>query len=354
MDAAIGDSGRQSGSASQPFLAADVGGTHARVALVQASRVDSRVLDVLAYRAFRCADFSSLTDLLRAFLRHESGVAVRRCVLACAGQLTHGEVTIHDNLAWPIRLSEVRLTLGFDEVAVLNDFEALGYALDDAGSVPSRLLCGPDTRVAGPMLIVGPGTGLGASVRLPGPPEQVLATEAGQIDLAPQTTCEREVLARLAPAGGYVPYEQVVSGPGVLVLYRALCELHGASAALATPEAVTVAAWAGADRHAVAAVDMFCALLGSFAGNLAMVCMARGGVYLAGGFLASMFDLLARSRFAERFVHGRSVRNFLEQVPVRVLEPGRYGVRGAARWYLRKLTGALPASLRAVECAAGS
>lgn len=307
MDAAVKHPDRHPCVPMPPFLAADVGGTHARVALVRASGADGRVVDVLAYREFNCADFPGLPDLLRA-------------------------------------------ALGFDDVAVLNDFEALGHALDDARGLRTRLLCGPDTNAIGPALVVGPGTGLGAAVHLPGPSGQVLTTEAGQMDFAPQTVRERELLARLAPAGGYVPYERIVSGPGLLTVYRTLCGLRGAPALLATPEAVTAAARAGNDRHAVAAVDVFCALLGSFAGNLAMVCMARGGVYLAGGFLSSMFDLLQRSRFAERFVHGRSVRRFLEGVPVRVMEHGQHGVLGAARWYLRKLALESPVRGYAMEC----
>lgn len=349
MDAAVKDPGHLPSASALPFLAADVGGTHARIALVQASRTDDYAVDVLVYRELRCADFSTLSELLRAFVDRDAGVTVRRCVLACAGQVLGDEV-VHDNLAWPVRLSRLRAALRCDDVAVLNDFEALGHALDDVRDLRSRLLCGPDTYTRGATLVVGPGTGLGAALHLPGPFGQVLTTEAGQMDFAPQTVRERELLARLAPMGGYVPYERLLSGPGLLTIYRALCEMHGAPVQLATPEAVSVTARAGSDSQAVAAVDVFCALLGSFAGNLAMVFMARGGVYLAGGFLSSMFDLLQRSRFAERFVHGRSVQEVLERVPVRVMEHGRHGVLGAARWYLRRLADESPVRRQAMEC----
>lgn len=193
------------------------------------------------------------------------------------------------------------------------------------------------------MLVVGPGTGLGAAVHLPDHGHgSVLATEAGQMDCATQTLREREVLASLAPEGGYVPYERIVSGPGLLTLYRTLRGLRGKPRDLDTPEAVTVAARAGTDPEATEAVEMFCGLLGSFVGNLAMVFMAAGGVYLAGGFLSSMFDLLQQSRFAERFLHERSVRAFLERVPVRVMEHGQHGVLGAAKWYLDRLAAVEP------------
>lgn len=342
MGAVVNHSDRQERNPAQPFLAADVGGTHARVALVQPSHVRDRAIEILAYRKLGLDDYPDLADLLRSFVANDVRVTVHRCVIACAGQVV-GDKVIHDNLAWPIKLSRLRKALAFDDVAVLNDFEALGYALDEIRIVGGQLLCGPDTRAQGPTLVIGPGTGLGAAVQLAGRAHGVvLTTEAGQMDFAPQTVREREVLASVAPGGGYVPYEHIVSGPGLLTLYRTLCGLHGHSPELATPEAITAAARGRVDRQAVEAVDMFCAVLGSFVGNLAMLFMARGGVYLAGGFLSSILDLLRQSCFAERFLHERSVREFLTRVPVRVIEHGQHGLLGAARWYLDRLSRSRP------------
>lgn len=325
---------------SQPFLAADVGGTHARVALLRAAAGGKHDIEVVAYRKFACADFAGLSELLRAFVERDATLPVTRCVIACAGQVID-DVIVNDNLAWRVSLSVLRDALAFEDVALLNDFEALGYALDDVGESESLLLCGPDIHGDGPALVVGPGTGLGAAVRLPGPNgARVLATEAGQMDLAPCTALEREVLARLAPGGGYVPYERILSGPGLLTLYSNLCALRGVSPGLGTPEAVTAAACAGSDAEAIATVEVFCAVLGGFVGNLAMAFMANGGVFLAGGVLPEMSQLLQRSRFVERFLDKGGMREFLARVPVRLIEHGRHGVLGAARWYLdRRLCG---------------
>jgi glucokinase len=322
-----------------PFLAADIGGTHARLALVQAAQNRGRGVEVLAYRKFACADFPGPTELLRTFVDDEVRAPVRHCVLACAGQVMGDEV-VNDNSAWPIHLTSLRQALALDDIAVLNDFEALAYALDNHLARSGRLLCGPDTHPAGPALVIGPGTGLGAAVRLPDSAGGgVLGTEAGQMDFAPNSIREREILTHLAPTGGYVAYEQIVSGPGLLTLYTTLCELAGETPGLSTPQAVTAAAVAGSDPQAGEAVEIFCASLGSLAGSLAMTFMASGGVYLAGGFLYSMFDLLERSAFWQRFLHGRSVRAFLAQVPVWVTEHDRNGVLGAANWYLRSARG---------------
>jgi glucokinase len=321
--------------ASMAFLAADIGGTHGRVALMRASHDDPRGVETLAYRVFACADFPTLSELLKTFLDAEVHAPVKHCVLACAGQIMGDEV-VNDNLAWPIHLTQLRHALSLDEVAVLNDFEALAYALDGSLVDDGRHLCGPDTHASGPTLVIGPGTGLGAAVHVPSPAGGfVLATEAGQMDFAPNSVREREVLTHLAPNGGYVAFEHIVSGPGLLTIYATLCALHGETPKLGTPEAVTMAAVAGNDAQAVEAVEIFCGSLGSFTGNLAMAFMATGGVYLAGGFLSSIFDLLKRSAFEERFLHGRSARALLSQVPVWVTEHGRHGVQGAAQWYLR-------------------
>jgi glucokinase len=325
-----------------PFLAADIGGTHARVALMRASRDAIGGVETLAYQVFACAEFSTLSELLQAFVDADVRVPVKHCVLACAGQIVGNEV-VNDNLAWPIHLAQLRQTLGLEEVAVLNDFEALAYALDGPLADGGRHLCGPQTHSSGLTLVIGPGTGLGAAAHVPGPVGGfVLTTEAGQMDFAPNSVREREVLAHLAPNGGYVAFEHIVSGPGLLTLYATLCALHGVTPKLATPEAVTKAAVACSDAQAVEAVEILCASLGSFVGNLAMAFMATGGVYLAGGFLSSIFELLKRSAFEERFLHGRSARALLSQVPVWVTEHGHHGVQGAAQWYLRHgMSGAL-------------
>ncbi len=346
MDGIIEYPARYADAAAPIFLAADVGGTHARVALLRATAAAQSGVEVLAYQTYGCADFPSLSGLLQAFIAAEVTVPVRTCVLACAGQVM-GDAVVNDNLAWRVNLPRLRHALAFERVDVLNDFEALGYALDAGRDLATRLLCGPDTCRQGPTVVVGPGTGLGAAVRLPQAGSSfVLTTECGQMDFAPTTTREREVLERLAPSGGYVAYERILSGPGLLVLYRTLCAMQDVQPLLETPEAITAAARACSDACAIEAVNLFCAVLGGFSGGLAMAFMAEGGVYLAGGFLASMYDLLQQSRFVERFLHQRSVREFLQRVPVRVMEHGRHGVLGAARWYLRQLADAESATPR--------
>lgn len=315
------------------FLAVDVGGTHARVGLVAAGGATERPL-ILVYETYRCAAYSSLTDILRSFCRahHVHSCAL---VLACAGYMDQGRV-INDNLAWPVAPEVLRVEGGFTEVAVLNDFEAFAHAIGHIDRQSTMTIAEGDTDPQGPIAVVGPGTGLGAALWLPGVPVRVLHTEAGQMELAARPGIEQVIRAELGPADGYVAYEHVLSGPGLLRLYRALGVVRGCSAPLTEPSAISAAALAGADPLATEAVDFFCRWLGAFCGDVAIAFGASGGVCLAGGFLAQLLSVLRAGPFMERFLDKGVMRSFLTSTPVFVVEHGQLGVLGAATWQSRR------------------
>jgi glucokinase len=320
---------------SAPFLAADVGGTYARVGLVQGSR--GAAAKVLAYRKYLCAEYPTLAAILSDFLAKEaSGLHIDRCALACAGYVLDGTV-INYNLPWKVSLAELRGALGIQDMSLINDFEAVAHAARFVDPAHTLLLAGPESAI-GPLIVVGPGTGLGSAVCIPGRRgATVLATEAGQTSLAPGTAREREILDRLARDGDYVSYERLLCGPGMCTLYRVLSEMRGSKAALDTPEAVTLAAMQASDSVALETLHIFCALLGGFVGNMALLYGARGGVYLTGGILPGMREFLVKSQFVNRFLDKGRMRAFLERVPVRLMEHGQLGVIGAAGWSLESL-----------------
>ena len=145
---------------------------------------------------------------------------------------------------------------------------------------------------------------------------------------------EIELLRVLGRGQSHVSFEDVLSGPGLLRVYRALCELNGSDVLQLTPAEVTAAALGGHDTAAVEALETFCAVLGSFAGDLALLYGACGGVHLAGGILPQIHDFLRRSAFAERFRNKGVMRAYLEKIPVDLIEHGQLGVIGAASWFL--------------------
>lgn len=315
----------------QRFLAADVGGTHARVGLVRGAP-GGRVT-VLAYRKYNCADYPGLGDILRDFLDNEARLPADRCALACAGYVLDDEI-VNYNLPWKVSLAQLRRDLGMRDISVINDFEAVAHAARFIDPAKTLLLAGPE-RAEGALLVVGPGTGLGSAVCIPRQAGNlVLATEAGQTSLAPGTATEREVLARIAGNDTYVSHERVLSGPGLVTLYQVLGAMRAAVCPLQTPEEITSAALENSDAVAEETLHMFCALLGSFVGNLVLLYGARGGVYLTGGILPGMRDFLVRSAFVKRLLDKGRMRAYLERVPVRLMEHGQLGVIGAAGWYL--------------------
>ena len=333
--------------ASEPFLATDVGGTHARVALMAATPAGNQPVSVLHYHRYQCAEWDSLGAVLRDFLDELPGAGhgqartcIHRGVIASAGVLM-GDTIVNENLPWPVEVGSLRTRLGLARLAVINDFEAVAWAAQFLGAADTLpVIETPQPAARGPVLVMGPGTGLGCAVLLPRPGHaQVLPTEAGQISLAPGNEREIEILRILARGRTRVCFEDALSGPGLLNLYHALCELHGAPVALATPAEITGAALTGHDAIAMETLAVFCGLLGSFVGDLAMLYGASGGIFLAGGILPRIHAYLRTSHFAERFLDKGVMRAFLQKIPVRLIEHGQLGVIGAAGWFLDEQQG---------------
>lgn len=318
-------------AAHDAFLAADVGGTYARIGLI-AFGSNEHAPTVLAYRVYKCADHADLESILHTFC-DELRAKPDRLILACAGFM-HDDVVVNNNLRWQVAPITLAKNLGFKSVNVINDFEALAYGTSYLDASNVKTLHRPDNmdEVRGPVVIVGPGTGLGVAVRFPDARPAVLATEAGHIQLAARTGREQHVLGELAPANTHVPYDEILSGPGLLRLYRALCRLERLPAVFQEPVAITAAACAGSNVRAVEALQMFCGWLGSYVGDLAMLYGATGGIYIAGGFLSQISDFVEKSSFVSRFLDKGVVRPFLQTVPVHVVEHAQLGVMGAACW----------------------
>jgi glucokinase len=323
-------------SPERAFLAADVGGTHARIGLVSPRPDGHRPVTVLEYRRYACAEWPSLTAVLKDFVSQlNAGTHVDHCAVASAGYVL-GDAIVNDNLPWPVSIRDIRDTLGISTLAVVNDFEAVAYATQFMTYGDTTPVIETHTpQMAGPVLVMGPGTGLGSAVLLPGKPHAtVLPTEAGQVALAPGNELEIEVLRFLARDRAYVSFEHALSGPGLVNLYDAICSLRGVKTTLHIPADVTRSAVEQSDPAATEALNVFCGLLGSFVGDLVLLYGARGGVYLAGGILPQIRDLLLSSTFAERFFNKGVMRPYLQQVPVRLMEHGQLGVIGAAGLYL--------------------
>ncbi|HEY5802516.1 MAG TPA: glucokinase [Lysobacter sp.] len=323
----------------QPFIAADVGGTHARVGLVRVG-ADGKV-DVLQYQRYACAEYPSLAAILDHFAAASSAERTH-AVVAIAGRL-EGDTLINSNLQWPVSVQRTREAAGITHLALLNDFEAVACAMSYVDAATMTRVCGPVGAGNGPALVLGPGTGFGAALCLRSAlqqraPLRVLASEAGHAALAASTTRELDLVRVLLQRWPHVDNERVLSGPGLVNTYAALCELDGVTPRLDNPEAIAAAAQSGGDARAVETLQLFCALLGSLAGDLA-VTFGADSVYLAGGIPAQIRPFLLDSEFAARFRNKGVLGEVLARVPVWLVDHGQLGLVGAAAWYYERHSG---------------
>lgn len=296
-----------------PTLVADIGGTNARFGLIDDRGIrDSRIL--------ACADHPSLEAVAEAYL-----AAVKpdpwpvRGAFSIAGPVTGDTVTM-TNLPWSFSVSRARGVLGLDRLAVINDFTAVALSVPRL-TADDRRQVGDGVPEANAVIgVIGPGSGLGVSGLMPGAQGwMALAGEGGHVTMAPVSDRESAVLGQLRKSFDHVSAERVLSGPGLVHLYEALCVLDNREPDRLTPAQVTDAAVNGTHPHCVEAVEMFCAMLGTAAGNLALTLGARGGVYIAGGIVPKLDGLFLHSRFRKRFVEKGRMREFLAPIPTYVI-----------------------------------
>lgn len=317
----------------RPFLVTDVGGTHARIALV---RQDTHgAIEILEHHDYRCSDYPGLAPIIAEFLAAPGQPKVDDIAIGCAGIL-QDEAVISSNLPWPVSLPDLR-GLGIARLAVVNDFVAVAHAAQCMTAENSSLLT-PDARSAGPgpVLVVGPGTGLGAAIRVPhGDRIVVLPSEAGHLSFAPGNAREIEVLTWLLQQTPHVSNEHLVSGPGLLRLYQVLCALDGVQARQHAPADIPAAARRGDDVQAAEAARMFCGMFGSVVADVVMVSGAVTA-FIAGGIVPKIKDFLGDDTFNARFLNKGVMRQVLERVPVYLFENPHTGLIGAASWYLEQ------------------
>ncbi|GAB4521403.1 MAG: glucokinase [Amphiplicatus sp.] len=307
------------------MLVADMGGTNARFAL--ASYTDGKIC-IREKRGYRAAEFAALADAARAFL-DAVGAKPRRACFAVAGPVID-DVVDFTNSPWTLPVRETKEALGLETLHVVNDFYALAAGalhLPEEGFETVRAGAGDP---AAPRVVLGPGTGFGQALVVPVDGEyRVIATEGGHVGVSPGTEEELAVFAELARIAPRVFVERVVSGPGIVNLYRALSALAGEAPAFDSPDDVTQAALSGSDARAVRTVELFCELLGRVAGDAVLGCGARGGVILGGGILPKIRAFFRGTRFVDCFLDKARQREYVEDVPVRLIVDDAAALYGA-------------------------
>ncbi len=315
------------GSAPYPRLVGDVGGTSARFGWVEAAGAG-----VTRLASYRCDAHSGLEAVITHYLADQALPAPPAGAIGIATPVTGDRVAM-TNRDWSFSTRALQQQLGLQRLVVLNDFAALALALPDL--LPAELhAVGGGTAVAGAArALLGAGTGLGVSGLMPvGAGHVPVVGEGGHATLAGANADEDRVIERLRGRYGHVSAERVLSGAGLVDLYRVCCEVDGVAVEPLDPATLTARAAQAGDPQCSAAVELFFDFLGSVAGNLALTLGARGGVYIGGGIVPELGDWISRSRFRERFEAKGRFRAYLEKIPVWVITAsGAPALRGANR-----------------------
>ncbi|MFU8765499.1 MAG: glucokinase [Haliea sp.] len=314
------------GAARSGRLVADVGGTNTRIALF-----DGSDRQLLALRRYRNQDFTGLEAVLTRWLEAHPEAQPREACIAVAAP-PDGDTAIMSNCNWSFSGRELAARFGWDRVGLINDFQANAFALPWLTPADWHEIQ-PGNSAYPRLATVGPGTGLGGSVLdCSSMPHRAVACEPGQMTLAPQNLLELELWRVLLHQHPRIYAELLLSGPGLQRLYQALAQVQGVAANPLQSEAISARALAGTDALCVAALDLFCALLGAASADFVLASGAFGGLYLAGGILPSFPAFLQQSAFRQRFIDRGPMQGHLQLMPVRIIthvEPGLLGASHA-------------------------
>lgn len=323
------------------ILTGDVGGTHSRLEIF--SPVDGGMTSLVTEKYLN-AGFGSFEQLLQGFLaEHGAGLSIDAACLAVAGPVNSGRCQL-TNLDWLLDEQLLCETFPLGRCFLLNDFAAIPYGVDDLAveELPSLQVGRP--REGGVRAFVGAGTGLGQALAIPdGETFRVLSSEAGHADFAPGSTRQLELLGRLRSILGPVSNESLLSGRGLVNIYTGLFELKMANmesgvdiTADDAPAQISEAARRG-DKLSALAVDYFFEMLGSYLGDLALQTLPFGGLYLAGGIVPKLRDLMDVDQMLQAYRDKARMQDLLEEIPIRLILNEGVARLGAARYAINRL-----------------
>ncbi|WP_407703750.1 glucokinase [Xaviernesmea oryzae] len=324
-----------------PILIGDIGGTNARFGLIADAGSEPHLFPIVPTGGYKSIEEALLTGVLP-----KDRPRPRSAIIAVAGPIKGDEIPL-TNAGWVIRPKDMIAALDLAEVIVINDFEAQALAVADLSEANRAKIGGGEALTDHSCVVLGPGTGLGVAglvharqtwFPVPG--------EGGHVDLGPRTPRDLAIWPHLEVIEGRISGEQILCGRGLLNLYRAICAADGKPSLYADPAEVTQAALAHADPAAEETLRLFATYLGRVAGDMAMVFMARGGVFLAGGIAQKILPALQgpdfRAAFEDKAPHSallKSIPSFVVTHPAAALSglsayaraPERFGLTTEGR-----------------------
>jgi glucokinase len=299
-----------------PVLLGDIGGTNARFAVLAGAHEP-----VLLLPSTLTGRHSGPMEAIRAVLDGQKVPPPRSAFIAVATRVDAPAVRL-TNAPWTVDAEEIGACFDLSEVVLVNDYVPVAAsltALSDGHQDLARL--GPDLPGGdGGKLVLGPGTGLGAAALLPfGDRLVIQSTEAAHVEFGPCDAGEAALWSSLERVGGRITAETLLSGPGLLRLYRACARARGCAAPCATPESVARDGIAGCDDLALDTLRLFARLLGRFAGDLALIFGATGGVFIGGGMAPTIVGILKAGHFRAGFEDKSPYTDLMRRIPTQVI-----------------------------------
>jgi glucokinase len=313
-------------------LVADIGGTNARFALATPDGQGRPVLTSM--REFTVAQFASLGQAALHYLGQIDSPRPRHSVIAVASPVTGDEIKA-TNSPWTFSIAGLQQQLGLEAIEVINDFAAIAMAIPHLAPVELTPVGAAPAPSAGSRpqrrhAVVGPGTGLGVcGLLLRQGRAIVIESEGGHVAFAPASDYEIAILRHMMRRHARVSIERLVSGPGLQNLYDAVCAVEGTAATANTPEGITAGARVGTEAACQRAVELFCSILGSFAGDVALMYGAWDGVYLGGGMTTTLLPWICSGQFRQRFENKGRYSALMQKIPTCAIAHAQPGLLGA-------------------------
>jgi glucokinase len=317
------------------FLAGDIGGTKTLLQIFKEGRVREPVLR----KSYSSKAYLRLDDIVSAFLDEANVAHVTAACFALAGPVA-GRVVTLTNLPWTIDADQLAGRLGIERISLINDFEAVGLGVAVLGESDLLLLQQGVAQERGPRIVVGAGTGLGVAwLNMQDDKYVVHPSEGGHLDFAATDETQYQLLRYLQQRHHHVSYERIVSGPGLVTIFEFLRDTHQAIpsaellAAVATGDggaAISLFANEHQEEIAVKALDLFTQIYGAFVGNMALVALPRGGIFIAGGIAAKIASQMQKGRFMQTFLDKGRFKNLLSTLPVYIILNPDVGLLGAS------------------------
>ena len=306
----------------------DIGGTNCRLATCDPLNGQIENIEV-----FAVTDFLSIDDAIKTFMGMHSSYLNSKASIAIANPITGDQITM-TNAHWDFSIEQTRINCGLDQLVLLNDWEAVALSLPILQDSDLERINDRPANVSGTRALCGVGTGLGVA-GLVGTRDGTwvpVAGEGGHVSFSPVDEEESQILNILMGTHDHVSFEKILSGPGLVGLYQTIAAINGALVETLTPQKIVAQASTQDDPVCKKALEVFCGILGNFAGNLCLTLGATGGIYVGGGVIQKIVEAGAfeQERFLDRLALKGRLSGWLQDIPAYLLKSPYAGLIGSA------------------------